>query len=111
MKGVIHMIKDQVAIITGSASGIGLEIAKSFIEQGAKVVFSDINEEGLNNVFHQFQRQGYDCRAIKADVSNEEDVKHLIAETRHQYGRIDIVINNAGLQNVANIEDFPTEKV
>ena len=49
------MIKDQVAIITGSASGIGLEIAKSFIEQGAKVVFSDINEEGLNNVFHQFQ--------------------------------------------------------
>lgn len=110
MKGVIHMIKDQVAIITGSASGIGLEIAKSFIEQGAKVVFSDINEEGLNNVFHQFQRQGYDCRAIKADVSNEEDVKHLIAETRHQYGRIDIVINNAGLQNVANIEDFLTEK-
>ena len=37
-------------------------------------------------------------------------MKHLIAETRHQYGRIDIVINNAGLQNVANIEDFPTEK-
>ena len=47
---------------------------------------------------------------LSKDVSNEEDVKHLIAETRHQYGRIDIVINNAGLQNVANIEDFPTEK-
>lgn len=58
------MIKDQVAIITGLASGIGLEIAKSFIEHGAKVVFSDINEEGLNNVLNQYQQQGNDCRAI-----------------------------------------------
>ncbi|WIL69816.1 3-hydroxybutyrate dehydrogenase [Staphylococcus cohnii] len=104
------MLKDKITIISGAASGIGLEIAKVFLNEGAKVVFTDINQEALNHAVESFKANGFDCMGFTADVSNEKDVEALVDETVKQYGQIDILINNAGLQNVANIEDFPTDK-
>ncbi|MGY0411931.1 3-hydroxybutyrate dehydrogenase [Staphylococcus sp. mip270_02] len=104
------MLKDKVSIISGSASGIGLEIAKEFLNQGAKVVFTDINKTNLDNVVRDFKDKGIDCIGIPADVSNEDDVINLVEETEKHYGRIDVLVNNAGLQHVSNIEDFPTTK-
>lgn len=104
------MLKDKVTIISGSASGIGLEIAKEFLNQGAKVVFTDINKTNLDNVVRDFKDKGFDCIGIPADVSNEDDVINLVEETEKHYGRIDVLVNNAGLQHVSNIEDFPTAK-
>ncbi|MFQ3837663.1 3-hydroxybutyrate dehydrogenase [Staphylococcus pseudoxylosus] len=104
------MLKDKVSIISGSASGIGLEIAKEFLNQGAKVVFTDINKTNLDNVVRNFKDKGIDCIGIPADVSNEDDVINLVEETEKHYGRIDVLVNNAGLQHVSNIEDFPTAK-
>ncbi|WP_436951466.1 3-hydroxybutyrate dehydrogenase [Staphylococcus shinii] len=104
------MLKDKVTIISGSASGIGLEIAKEFLTQGAKVVFTDINKTNLDNVVRDFKDKGFDCIGIPADVSNEDDVINLVEETEKHYGRIDVLVNNAGLQHVSNIEDFPTAK-
>lgn len=104
------MLKDKVSIISGSASGIGLEIAKEFLNQGAKVVFTDINKTNLDNVVRDFKDKGFDCIGIPADVSNEDDVINLVEETEKHYGRIDVLVNNAGLQHVSNIEDFPTAK-
>lgn len=104
------MVSNKVAIITGSARGIGYEIGKIFAKNGAKVVLSDINEEEVKKSAQSLQEKGLEVFGLKADVTKEEDIISLIEETQKTHGRIDIFINNAGLQHVAPIEDFPTEK-
>ncbi|MFQ7120627.1 MAG: 3-hydroxybutyrate dehydrogenase, partial [Intestinibacter sp.] len=96
--------------VTGAASGIGKQIAESFLKNGAKVMFSDINQEALNNTITELQKKGYDCMSVKCDVTKEEEINHAIDKTVEKYGRLDILINNAGLQHVSMIEDFPTDK-
>lgn len=90
---MVGFLENKVAIITGAASGIGLEMAKTFATAGAKVVISDLN-----------------ALAISCDVTDEKQIEAMIQETIDTFGRIDIVVNNAGLQHVSNIESFPTEK-
>ncbi|MEL1041387.1 3-hydroxybutyrate dehydrogenase [Clostridioides difficile] len=104
------MVKDKVVFVTGAASGIGKQIAESFLKNGAKVMFSDINQESLNNTITELQKKGYDCMSVKCDVTKEEEINHAIDKTVEKYGRLDILINNAGLQHVSMIEDFPTDK-
>ncbi|PTJ67430.1 3-hydroxybutyrate dehydrogenase [Staphylococcus saprophyticus] len=104
------MVKDKVTIITGAASGIGLAIAKVFLENGAKVVLADLNEDKLIQETDVLKSQGYDCMPIKVNVTDEQAVKAMIDQTVEQYGRLDILFNNAGLQHVESIESFPTEK-
>lgn len=99
----------KVVIITGSASGIGMEIAKAFLDSNYSVVFSDINAKALDDVVKQHSKSN-NCMGIVCDVGNEEQVKELVSKTYENYKRIDVFINNAGLQYVANIEDFPTDK-
>ncbi|CBG40338.1 3-hydroxybutyrate dehydrogenase [Helicobacter mustelae] len=100
-------MEHKVAIVTGSASGIGLCIAEKFLQSHIKVVFSDYNEEALEKTIKE--HQDFECIGIPCDMAKEEDVKNLIQKTQEQYGRIDILVNNAGLQYVASIEDFPTQ--
>lgn len=104
------MVKDKVVFVTGAASGIGKQIAESFLKNGAKVMFSDINQEALNNTIAELQKEGYDCMSVKCNVTKEEEINHAIDKTVEKYGRLDILINNAGLQHVSMIEDFPTDK-
>lgn len=104
------MVKGQVVFITGAASGIGHSIGMEFLNAGAKVVFTDINEDKLNEVTKALQDSGIDCMGIKVDVTNEEDIKSAIEKTVEKYGRLDVLLNNAGLQHVSPIEDFPTSK-
>ncbi|MCZ2258094.1 3-hydroxybutyrate dehydrogenase [Sporosarcina sp. G11-34] len=104
------MNKDKVVFITGAASGIGYEIGIGFAKEGAKVAFSDLNEEKLNEVVNALIAEGYDCLGVKCDVTKEEDIQQAIDKTVERYGRIDVLVNNAGMQHVALIEDFPTER-
>jgi 3-hydroxybutyrate dehydrogenase len=103
-------MNNKVAMITGSARGIGFEIGKHFAANGAKVVLSDINEAGVKEAAESLKKLGYESIGVKADVTSEEDLQNLVNETKERYGRIDILINNAGLQHVAPIEEFPTAK-
>ncbi|OIK13163.1 3-hydroxybutyrate dehydrogenase [Bacillus sp. MUM 116] len=103
-------LEGKIAFITGAASGIGLEIAKNFAQEGAKVVISDLNGEAAEKAAVELKEQGYESIAAPCDVTDEEAFKKSL-ETAHQtFGRIDILVNNAGLQYVAPIEEFPTEK-
>ena len=102
------MVENKVVIITGSARGIGFEIGKHFAESGAKVVLSDINEESVKDAAESLKKLGFDSIGIKADVTKEEDIVNMVKEAKETYGSVDIVINNAGLQHVSPIEDFPT---
>lgn len=101
------MVKDKVLLITGAAQGIGFEVAQEFYNAGAKVVLTDINEEKVKEAAASL---GSNAIGIKCDVTSEEDIINSINLSLKEFGRIDILINNAGMQHVAMLEDFPTEK-
>lgn len=103
-------VKDKVVFITGAASGIGLELAKNFAENGAKVAISDLNEEKAKESANQLKEKGYNVIGLGCNVTNEEDLTGALDEALSHYSRIDVLINNAGLQYVSPLEEFPTEK-
>lgn len=86
-----------VAIITGSARGIGFEIARALGEAGYRIVLSDVNEEGLAKAKSELESSGMTVLSIKADVSKAEDAEKLTNETLEAFGRIDTLVNNAGI--------------
>ncbi len=104
------MVENKVIVITGSAQGIGFEIGKRFAESGAKVVLSDINEEKVKESAESLKQLGFESIGVKADVTSEQELQNLVITAKETYGSVDIVINNAGLQHVSPIEEFPTEK-
>ncbi|WP_010647527.1 3-hydroxybutyrate dehydrogenase [Oceanobacillus massiliensis] len=104
------MIDKKVVFITGAASGIGYELGVAFARGGGKVVLSDINEAKVKASAEKLRGEGFECVALKCDVTQEEELKHALDYTVEAFGRLDVLINNAGLQHVASLEDFPTEK-
>src|SRR5690554_6010148 len=111
-KGELIMwdLKDKVAIVTGAASGIGLDTAKAFTDKGAKVVLSDYNEEGGKKVEKDFLDQGADVIFVAANVADESAVENLIAKTVNSYGRVDIIVNNAGVGVLAATHELTTQE-
>ncbi|MCJ9728694.1 glucose 1-dehydrogenase [Bradyrhizobium sp. PRIMUS42] len=86
-------LQDKVALITGAASGFGAEIARMFASEGALVAVVDLNSDGARNVSAEI---GNASLPVRCDVSSAADVRNAVEETRTHFGRLDIVINNAG---------------
>ncbi|ADI26537.1 3-hydroxybutyrate dehydrogenase [Geobacillus sp. C56-T3] len=103
-------MEHRTALITGAARGIGYEVAKTLAEHGANVVLIDLRQEEVEQAARSLRELGYEAVGVKCDVTVEQEVKQAINEAVSRWGRLDVVVNNAGLQHVANIEDFPTEK-
>lgn len=97
-------LENKVAIVTGSASGIGFAIAEKFINEGANVVFSDVNDN--NSVISKF---GEKALFVKCDVSKSEEVENLINKTIEHFGKLDIMVNNAGISGLGGIIDVTDE--
>jgi len=94
---MIMRLKDKVAIITGAAGGIGFAAAQRFAKEGAKVVIADFNEaEGYARV-EELKASGYDVQFIQVDVSNRDSVNQMVSTVLETYGKVDILINNAGI--------------
>ena len=90
-------LKNKVAIITGSRRGIGKAIALALAKAGANVVVSDINLDDCNKVVEEIKAINGNALAVKADVSNPEDVSQMINLTTEKFGKVNILINNAGI--------------
>jgi len=90
-------LQDKVAIVTGSASGLGKAIATRLAEEGASVVVADINGEAIDRVVGELKQAGRTAAGFKVDVTDRSQVKGFMATTAGKFGRIDILVNNAGV--------------
>jgi NAD(P)-dependent dehydrogenase (short-subunit alcohol dehydrogenase family) len=90
-------LKDKVALITGGGAGIGEATALAFAREGASVVVVDIDAQSGSEVAEQIQGQGGGALAVAGDVTSEADVQRAVEATRSEYGRLDVLDNNAGM--------------
>lgn len=99
-------LRDKVAIVTGAASGIGKEIARRFAQEGAKVVIADLALSAAEATVAEFTGLGFRALAVAMDVSDEAAVNAGIEKTVAAFGKIDILVSNAGIQIVKPLEEF-----
>lgn len=96
------ILKGKAAIITGAAGGLGLAIAKSFIEEGAHVIVSDITDEQGEIATQELRKAGGDASYLHCDVSDKAQVDALVAAATEKFGRLDIAVANAGIVHVCD---------
>jgi 3-hydroxybutyrate dehydrogenase len=99
-------LKDKVAYITGSASGIGKEIAVLFAREGAKVVIADLNKQAADATAEELKASGAQAIGVAVDVTSEDQVNASVEEAAKAFGGIDILISNAGVQIVHPVDEF-----
>jgi 3-oxoacyl-[acyl-carrier protein] reductase len=108
-------LKDKVAIVTGAGSGFGEGIARRFAQEGAKVVVNDINEAGGKRVADVITQQGGAAIFTKADVTQKADMRALVGSAIAKWGRLDIMVNNAGMthrnQPMLDVDEALFDKV
>ena len=104
-------ITGKVAIVTGAASGIGRAIALDLAESGSNVVIADTALGGAEEVGREIQSAGGKAIAIKTDVTDRKDVEQMVQRTIEKFGRIDILINNAGIITRTSVTDMKEEDV
>ncbi|MCS0580491.1 3-hydroxybutyrate dehydrogenase [Massilia pinisoli] len=99
-------MQDKIAVVTGAASGIGKQIAKTYFDNGAKVAIADLDLAAAQAVAREFDPTGTRVLAVAMDVTNEEQVDAGIALVADKLGGIDVLVSNAGIQIVAPVDQF-----
>jgi 3-oxoacyl-[acyl-carrier protein] reductase len=96
----------QVAVVTGASKGIGAGIARHLAGEGAAVVVNYASsKEGADQVVDQIAKRGGKAIAVQGDVAKKKDIERLFAETKKAFGRLDVLVNNAGVYQFASLED------
>lgn len=103
----------QVVIVTGSGSpkGIGKTIAKTFAKQGATVIIADMNTEGVKATVSEIEEEGGKAFGIELNVTDKESVDNMVKTVMDKYGRIDVLVNNAGISQKVTVEDMTLEDI
>jgi 3-hydroxybutyrate dehydrogenase len=105
------MLKNRTALVTGSTSGIGLGIAQALAAQGANIVLNGFGDAGvIAGIEKDLQALGVKTMYHGADMSKPAEIEDLVRKAEATFGKVDIVVNNAGIQHVSPIEDFPVAK-
>ncbi|MFT6403918.1 3-hydroxybutyrate dehydrogenase [Marinomonas primoryensis] len=102
-------MNNKTVLITGAASGIGLEIAHAFLKSNMNVAILDFSQSAIEEAKNQLSEFNQHCAFFACDVTNETQFMGAIDSAIEQFGHIDILINNAGVQYIAPIEEFPSE--
>jgi len=102
--------KDKVAIITGAGSGIGKACSLSLAIQGAKVLIVDLNKDNANKTFLEIQKKDGQSTVIEADISKKDDVENIVNITKNHFGKIDILVNCAGICQIKDIADISEQE-
>lgn len=103
-------LKDKVAIITGSTSGMGRATAVLFAREGAKVVVVGRNEKRAKEVVDEIRKEGNEAIYVIADMLNLDDVRNIFTRTMEEYGTVDILFNNAGMLSITPLLDLTLEE-
>lgn len=103
-------LKGRVAVITGASSGLGLQMAKGFAQQGADLVLLARRIERLETIAADFKAKGVKCLAVKCDVTNTEEINKAAEAAIKEYGKVDILVNNAGASKNAGVLDMTDEE-
>lgn len=104
-------LKDKVAVVTGASKGIGAAIAKQLASDGANVIVNyATSKEGANKVVAEITKEGGKAIAVQGDIAKEKDVESLFAQAVKAFGKIDILINNAGVYEFIPLEDITSPK-
>ena len=107
----MNKLTDKVAVVTGASKGIGAGIAKRLAAEGAEVVVNYASsKEDADRVVAQIQQRGGKAVAVQADVSKAADVKRLFAETKRAFGKLDVLVNNAGVYQFAPLAEITEEQ-
>ena len=101
-----QQLAGKVAYVTGSASGIGKAIATLYAQEGAKVAIADLNQAAAEAAAAELRAQGFEALGLAVDVTNEEQVDASVEQTVRQFGGVDILVSNAGIQIVNPVQDF-----
>src|SRR5689334_3224120 len=109
---VTPMLKGKTAVVTGSTSGIGLGIARALAREGANILMNGFGDAGeIEQIRAGIEKEfGVKAAFSPADMTKPAEIAAMIAEAEKQFGAVDVLVNNAGIQHVAAIEDFPIEK-
>jgi len=105
-----NVLEGKIGIVTGAGSGIGEAIAKKLAQEGCHLVATDINETSLNRVVNEIQSLGYNAIGVKADVASKAEVELLVSATIQKYGKIDLLVNNAGIYPASPITELKEEE-
>ncbi len=104
-RNLSRSIEGRVTLITGAGSGMGKATAQIFANEGSKVIVTDVNEEDAIKVSEQIQSDGGESIAVSLDVTNESQISECLSKTIESFGKLDHLINNAGIAAPVNIDD------
>jgi len=104
-------VAERAAIVTGASSGIGLEIARLLGQEGHAVTMAARRPEKLEAATQELAGEGLDVQAVAGNLGVEEDVQHVVAAHRERYGRLDVLVNNAGVGIGEPVDGLTTKKV
>ena len=100
-------LKGQVVIVTGASSGVGWQSAVRLGEAGARLCVTARGAEGLRQLREHLESRGVECLGVPGDVTVQEDVERVVRECVEHYGRVDVLVNDAGVQSYGVFDELP----